>query len=100
MPILFLIPWNLSTLESVRTWLPELSFFDDAEPHSAALNMAIDEALLAIISRPVLRIYRWSRAAVSFGCFERWLPVQAAHPAREPVRRWTGGGIVLHGDDL
>ncbi|MGA3171513.1 MAG: hypothetical protein ABSE62_10915 [Chthoniobacteraceae bacterium] len=62
--------------------------------------MAIDEALLAAIDRPVLRVYRWARPAVSFGYFERWEPVRAAHPDREPVRRWTGGGVVLHGEDL
>ena len=62
--------------------------------------MAIDEALLDAIDGPVLRVYRWARPAVSFGYFERWKPVQAAHPDREAVRRWTGGGVVLHGDDF
>lgn len=62
--------------------------------------MAVDEALLAAAVRPVLRIYRWVRPAVSFGYFERWEPVRAAHPARDAVRRWTGGGVVLHGEDL
>ena len=37
-------------------WLQELSFFDDLEPHGAALNMAIDEALFRSISIPVLRV--------------------------------------------
>jgi lipoate-protein ligase A len=49
--------------------MPELDFFDDAEPHSAALNMAVDEALLGVIPGPVLRVYRWERAAVSFWSF-------------------------------
>ncbi len=62
--------------------------------------MAIDEALLAEIARPLLRIYRWSRPSMSFGYFEKWEPVQTAHPQRELVRRWTGGGIVPHGDDI
>jgi len=81
-------------------WLEEIAFFNDAEPHGAALNMAIDEALLAAATMPVLRVYRWARPAVSFGYFERWEPIRAAYPGREPVRRWTGGGIVLHGEDL
>jgi len=84
----------------VRPWLSELFFFDDLVPHGAPLNMAIDEALLGGIPGPVLRVYRWERPAVSFGYFERWAPIRLAHPDREPVRRWTGGGIVLHGEDL
>lgn len=84
----------------MRPWLPEVSFFDDTAPHSAAMNMAIDEALLGAVSGPVLRVYRWSRPAVSFGCFERWAPVRAAWPGRDAVRRWTGGGVVLHGEDF
>lgn len=84
----------------MRPWLSELFFFDDLVPHGAPLNMAIDEALLGGIPGPVLRVYRWERPAVSFGYFERWAPIRLAHPDREPVRRWTGGGIVLHGEDL
>jgi len=84
----------------VRPWLPEISFFDDIVPHAAALNMAIDEALLATISGPVLRVYRWVKPAVSFGYFERWEPIRASHPGRDAVRRWTGGGVVLHGEDF
>ncbi len=64
------------------------------------MNMAMDEALLAAISGPLLRVYRWERPAVSFGYFERWEPIRAAHSGRDPVRRWTGGGVVLHGEDF
>jgi lipoate-protein ligase A len=62
--------------------------------------MAIDEALLAVIPGPVLRVYHWEKPSVSFGYFERWAPIHAAFPARDPVRRWTGGGVVLHGEDF
>jgi len=72
----------------------------DPEPHSAALNMAIDEALLRTAPAPMLRIYRWAQPAVSFGYFGKWAEAQHAWPGREAVRRWTGGGIVPHGDDL
>ena len=72
----------------------------DPEPHDAALNMAIDETLLRVASRPTLRIYRWARPAVSFGYFGKWSDAVAAGPGREIVRRWTGGGIVPHGEDL
>ncbi len=62
--------------------------------------MALDEALLLTAARPLLRVYRWRAPSVSFGYFEKSAPVLAAHPTREPVRRWTGGGVVLHGDDV
>ena len=72
----------------------------DEMPHSAPLNMALDEVLLGDASSPLLRIYRWERAAVSFGYFGRFAPIAAAWPGREIVRRMTGGGIVPHGQDL
>ncbi len=87
-------------LSFVRPWLQEISLFDDLTPHGAAMNMAIDEALLTVIPGPLLRVYRWDKPAVSFGYFERWKPIRDAFPHREPVRRWTGGGIVLHGEDF
>jgi len=89
-----------SQADFVRPWLPEISFFDDIVPHTAAVNMAVDEALLGVITGPVLRVYRWVRPAISFGYFERWKPIRAAHPDRDAVRRWTGGGVVLHGEDF
>jgi lipoyl(octanoyl) transferase len=72
----------------------------DPEPHSAALNMAIDEALLSTATQPLLRIYRWRHPAVSFGYFGTFASVAQDWPDRECVRRWTGGGVVPHGDDL
>ncbi len=72
----------------------------DTEPHDAALNMALDETLLLAASAPTLRIYRWARPAISFGYFGKWSDAHAAGPEREIVRRWTGGGIVRHGDDF
>lgn len=65
----------------------------------AAVNMAVDEVLLTRATRPILRIYGWEKPAVTFGYFERWEPVARAYPGREWVRRWTGGGIVPHGED-
>jgi lipoyl(octanoyl) transferase len=72
----------------------------DPEPNSAALNMALDEALLLLSPTPVLRIYRWSMPAVSFGYFGRFAPVASAWPGREIVRRMTGGGVVPHSEDI
>lgn len=78
----------------------EISAVLDAVPHDAALNMAIDEALLSVASGPVLRLYRWVRPAISFGYFGKWSEAVAAGADCEVVRRWTGGGIVPHGEDL
>jgi lipoate-protein ligase A len=64
------------------------------------MNMAVDEALLLTANKPVLRFYNWRQPSVSFGYFGRSSEVVAESPRREIVRRWTGGGIVLHGDDL
>jgi lipoate-protein ligase A len=72
----------------------------DPEPHDAAMNMAIDEVLLHHATMPQLRVYHWARPAVSFGYFGQSARVAAQWPERELVRRWTGGGVVLHGEDL
>lgn len=80
--------------------LEELHVYDDLEPGSAAFNMAVDEALLERVTTPVLRFYRWQRPSLSFGYFGRYEEVAAQSRDREIVRRWTGGGIVPHGDDL
>jgi lipoate-protein ligase A len=72
----------------------------DPEPHGAALNMAIDEVLLRTAVGPLLRVYRWARPAISFGYFEKVSELSGVDPDREMVRRWTGGGVVVHGEDL
>ena len=80
--------------------LEQLAVYQDTEPHSAALNMAIDEALLDTATLPILRAYRWQHPALSFGYFGSFASVAHYQAEREIVRRWTGGGIVLHGEDL
>lgn len=78
----------------------ELDVHYDETPRSAAMNMAIDEALLEQVTRPTLRFYRWDHPALSFGYFGRFADVKEYAADRDIVRRWTGGGIVFHGDDL
>ncbi|MGH8094422.1 MAG: lipoate--protein ligase family protein [Chthoniobacterales bacterium] len=73
---------------------------DDRAPVSAAMNMAIDEALLEQSTRPVLRFYGWRQPSLSFGYFGKFADVAEEAKSREIVRRWTGGGSVLHGEDL
>lgn len=80
--------------------LDELHVYDDSEPRSAALNMAVDEALLESVTSPTLRFYRWRSLALSFGYFGSYADVAHQRDDREIVRRWTGGGVVPHGDDL
>lgn len=78
-----------------------LSVYHDNEDRSAALNMAIDEALFeSVSSTPALRFYRWGHVALSFGYFGRFADVAKEEPRCELVRRWTGGGVVLHEKDL
>lgn len=80
--------------------LDELHVHDDSEPRAAALNMAVDEALLETAASPTLRFYRWRGPALSFGYFGSYADVADQRDAREIVRRWTGGGVVPHGNDL
>ena len=72
----------------------------DICPHSAPINMSIDEALLETARIPTIRFYRWRSPALSFGYFGRFSDVAIYAAERDLVRRWTGGGIVFHGDDL
>jgi lipoyl(octanoyl) transferase len=77
-----------------------LNVYHDIVPGSAAMNMAIDEALLESAATPSIRFYRWESPALSFGYFGRFTDVADKVSERDLVRRWTGGGIVFHGEDL
>ena len=72
----------------------------DPLPHRASVNMAIDEALLRTAQEPTLRVYTWESPAVSFGYFSKASEITNAWPLHEWVRRWTGGGTVVHENDL
>lgn len=77
-----------------------LILHDDRALASAAMNMAIDEALLDHSTLPVLRFYGWRRPSLSFGYFGKFADVAGETGRRDVVRRWTGGGSVRHGEDL
>lgn len=71
----------------------------------AALNMAIDEALIENIAEaPVLRIYGWRPAAISVGYFQSIKEEvdleKCSQLGVDVVRRLTGGGAVLHDLEL
>jgi lipoate-protein ligase A len=78
----------------------KLDIYYDAATHSAVMNMSIDETLLETAVGPTIRFYRWRSAALSFGYFGKFSDVAIYATERDLVRRWTGGGIVFHGDDL
>ncbi len=72
----------------------------DTGPGEPAHNMALDEALLLTAGPPTLRLYSWRPHAVSLGHFQDVAPFRDL-PGRPPiVRRLTGGGAILHGDEL
>ncbi|MDB6134593.1 MAG: lipoate-protein ligase [Verrucomicrobiales bacterium] len=83
----------------------ELRFLDHRDtPADGAWNMAFDEVLLRCSDSgdsPLLRLYAWDRPTLSFGYFLNYADAVAAAGPDEPViRRWTGGGMVHHGQDL
>jgi lipoate-protein ligase A len=86
--------------QATRALFADLAIYHDEIPHSAAMNMAIDEALLETAVVPTIRFYRWRSPALSFGYFGKFSDVAIYAAERDLVRRWTGGGIVFHGDDL
>ena len=79
----------------------------DTGASAGSLNMAIDQAILAMHARgespPTLRIYRWSPPAISLGYFQRCHGIDLAacrHLGIDVVRRPTGGRAVLHFEDF
>jgi lipoyl(octanoyl) transferase len=87
-------------LNAFMKFFERLTVYQDLMPRSAAMNMAIDEALLEKAVVPTIRFYRWRSPALSFGYFGKFSDVAIHAAERDLVRRWTGGGIVFHGDDL
>src|SRR5688572_2928326 len=76
----------------------------DTGPGAAAWNMAVDEVLLrAAGERPAVRFYAWAPAARSIGYFQeagRTRSGSGTGTGTTIVRRLTGGGAILHEDEL
>ncbi len=89
-----------TSLDMTTRLFAALLVYHDDTAHSAAMNMAIDEALLEHAAVPSIRFYKWHSPALSFGYFGKLADVADYAFERDLVRRWTGGGIVFHGDDL
>src|SRR5437016_11611684 len=85
------------SLDMTNRLFAKLDVYRDHAAHSAAMNMATDEALLEHATAPSIRFYRWHSPALSFGYFGKFSDVAVCAAERELVRRWTGGGIVFHG---
>jgi lipoate-protein ligase A len=71
---------------------------------SGPMNMAVDEALLLFAPRfgPTLRFYQWDKPTLSLGYFQS-AAERGAHAASAScplVRRSTGGGAILHDQEL
>lgn len=78
----------------------EIDVIVPSEAFDGPMQMALDEVLLSFVPRPTLRVYRWESPCVTFGYFQPHALVEELVPGLPSVRRWTGGGIVVHGEDL
>src|SRR5258708_26739573 len=82
--------------------------FLNTEVQDAAMNMAIDESVLAHhlqgAVRPTLRVFRWSQPSISLGRFqsvEREILSEVCQQRGVAlVRRPTGGRAVYHRDEF
>ncbi|WP_395716582.1 biotin/lipoate A/B protein ligase family protein [Prosthecobacter sp.] len=81
------------------TLFDRLTLHLDALPHDGAWNMAVDQAWLEISDVPVLRVYDWDAATVTIGYAQNLAKLGEALPGWPVMRRWTGGGVVLHEKD-
>lgn len=99
--ILYLTKIEVNLLQ--ETW-----YLLDTGYHDAAINMAIDEALLIWNSegkiRPVIRFYGWEKPSLSLGHFQRAEKAidfsGVEKHGCQVVRRLTGGSAVLHDDEI
>jgi lipoyl(octanoyl) transferase len=76
--------------------------FINTQENNAAMNMAIDEALL-LSKEPVLRVYQWKPAAMSLGYNQPTEQINIEECKKQNIdiiRRPTGGKAVLHKDEL
>lgn len=98
--------WNLNRLEGIRDKplqpLKQLLLWYDPLARPGAEAMAVDEALLELSDDSVMRVYAWGRPTVTYGYFDRKDVAAATYPGGELeyIRRWTGGGIVDHRNDV
>lgn len=71
--------------------------------NNAFFNMAVDEALLNLSNKPILRFYKWNPSAVSIGYFQDINDINIEFCKKnniDVVRRLTGGKALLHDKEL
>lgn len=72
---------------------------DGREP---GFNMGFDEAMMLMVDKikvPIIRFYLWKDYAATFGLLQRYVQVSRYTSIRPLIRRPTGGGLVIHGND-
>jgi len=74
-------------------------------PAGGAWNMAVDEVLLTTAAQtglPTLRFYQWQRPTLSLGYFQKAADrnTHASSLDADVVRRLSGGGAILHDQEL
>ena len=83
--------------------MPARVVFDS--PGGGAWNMAVDQALLMSAEQDgivTLRLYAWDQPTLSLGYFQKYddRQLHAASVACPVVRRRSGGGAILHDQEL
>lgn len=68
----------------------------------ASWNMAVDELLVESVTVPTLRFYGWDASSLSLGYFQSHVERLDHAPslACPVVRRTTGGGAIIHDQEL
>ena len=91
-------------MTSATTELPVVDIIVDEFPNNGVFNMAMDAALLQLAAereRSVVRIYEWSEPTVTLGYFQgSGQPVESPFPGVPVVRRLSGGGAILHDQEI
>lgn len=82
-----------------------IAFIVETEPFDVYGNMACDEVMCEMLPAPfILRFYRWKSNGITFGFSQRFKNVISTLDDKRKTynitRRPTGGGIVIHEDDL
>jgi lipoate-protein ligase A len=80
--------------------ISHLQLWEDSLPRAPAGQMACDEVLFHSCGTSVLRVYRWTAPAVTFGYAQRLAAVELLARRLPVMRRWSGGGMVFHGSDI
>lgn len=71
--------------------------------NNAFINMAVDEALMLLSNRPVVRFYGWKPSAISLGYSQNIEKINIEKCEKlgiDIVRRITGGKAVFHDKEL